>query len=640
MKYFVGKNRKPVNLEKEDVLDSGGEAVIFGVNGKAIKVYHKPDRLRSDKLNFFFSKNPTIHPTIIAPEAPIFGNQQTSQIIGFEMALLPPSVEPLAMLMREDFCVQHGITGKIKMQIFANMLEGLHKAHCAGLVVGDINDQNERFDLRQLLTYWIDVDSWQFGGFPCMVGTEDYLAPDLYNIDLSKEPQFKPEHDYYSFTVLLFRALMMVHPFGGGFHKQHKSLFDRARRGLTILDSSVRYPKKANPAEILTDDMANLMLGYLKRQRQDPFPMEKLQEYADVLVECSSCHLWYPATRSNCPGCAEKTILATQIATKVAGCICEIILETPGKILHFQFIGNTICCITEEGGIAVLYQKPQNGPLTRKELFNATLGARYSLFRETLVVCIDPASDEPALYLLNISNEHPQPIAQSSTCKFAGKGAVFGCSSRRLYRIAGTRVISGDLFGSHLADREVIQVIPNQTWFTVASNPDLNKEILFGYYRIFDELKWFLVTGDSEGKNYTRFDVGLEPLTVHESLIDLSIQFGAKIVLILRHTRVRGTNYVRIEQANITDGQITKSQRIKISEARTYETIHGKGYTDDMVLHPTDNGIVMENLADQSATPLSGTDNYVTSDSQLHRYKKGVLSVTRDRIIFLTTESK
>lgn len=639
MRYFIGVDRRPVDLEKEDVLNSGGEAIIFRASGRAVKIYHTPDRQRSEKLRFFFKENPRLHPMVIGPEKPVFGSRTGNKIVGFQMQLLPSRANPLAMLMRRDFCLKHAIAGKMKVQIFINMLEGLLEAHQAGLVVGDLNDQNEHFDLKALSTYWIDVDSWQLGNFPCMVGTEDYLTPDLYNTDLSKRPRFKPEHDYYSFAVLLFRSLMMVHPFGGGFHRQHKSLFDRAQNGLTIFDTNVRYPKKANPIEVMTDELADLMLKYLKRQCRDPFPLERLQEYADILVECSSCHLWYPATQSNCPGCTMKTVLTAQIAAKVVGCSCDVIFETSGNILHFQLIADSIYCIADENGTAVLYQKSKNGSLIRKELFESTPGARYAILGNTLVVCPDPVADEPKLYLVDIKRKQPRAIASSSTCKFSGGTAVFGSSGHRLYRIVGNRIMSGDLFGDHLADREVIQAISNQTWFTVASNPDLDKEVLLGCHRIFDELKWFLVIGSCDGKDYNRFDLNLDPLSRQESLIDLSVRFGAKSLLVLRHTRVRGVNYVRIEKVNISNAKVLQSHRIKISENRLYESVHGKGYTDDALLHPSDDGIVLETLSDQTTTVLKGTDNYVSGNDKLYRYKKGVLVITNDRILFLTPKS-
>lgn len=638
---YIGSNRRHIEIDQSQVVGSGGEAVIVATgDGKAFKLYHQPTPQRSEKLSYIFRENLAFPGTVFAPEVPVYRDPRENQIIGFQMGLMPSGAEPLAMLMRQDFCANYGITNQMKAKVFCNMLTDLYGIHkTGGTVVGDLNDQNQHFDLRKLLIYWIDVDSWQVGNkFPCSVGTEDYLAPDLYGLDLSQKAAFRPEHDYYSFAVLLFRALMMAHPFGSGFHRGHISLFERAKHGLTILDKDVRFPKAASLPEIMTDDLLNILLQYLKRQRHDPFPIDALREYNDLLVECSHCHLWYPAIRGNCPGCATKTIMAAQMAAKVAGCSCQIVLETPGSILYFQLVGNSIYCLADEAGMTVLYIQPAKGMIERRELFTTTAGAKYEFFDQTLVVCPNPSEEDPKLFLLDVSGQQVRPITQSTTRKFGGSSAVFGCSSRRLYRLVGNKIMSGELFANRLAEREVIEAMPNQTWFAVGNDPELKNELLVVSYRIFDELKWYLVTGSPDGCSYNRYEVSLPALLKSESLLDVSVRFSNDLVLIMRQTKLGGTKYVRIEQLEAKSGKVLYSARQKASEAVLYQSIHGKGYLGHSVLHATDDGVVMEKLADRSTMNLLGTENYVTSFSQLMRYDKGVLAISGDRILYLTPE--
>lgn len=640
--YYLGNKRQHIEPDQSHVVGSGGEAIIFSAGGGNVwKIYHQPTQQRSEKLAYYFSRNASFPSTVFAPEIPVYANQRDNKIVGFQMGMLPSGAEPLAMLMRHDFCDQYRITNQMKAKSFSAMLSDIHGVHQTGNVLGDLNDQNPHFDLRKLLIYWIDVDSWQIGDkFPCSVGTEDYLSPDLYGIDLALRPVFKPEHDYYSFAVLLFRSLMMAHPFKSGYHRSYKSLFERAAHGLTILDQDVNFPKTASSPDIMTDDLAGLLLQYLKRQRRDPFPMDALREYTEMLVECSCCHIWYPATRGNCPGCSNKTILAAQMAAKVAGCACRIMLETPGTILHFQLVGISIYCLTEESGMVVLYIQPTKGPIERKELFTATVGARYAFFGDTLVVCPAPADEDPKLFLLDVSSSKVKPITQSTTRKFGGGNAVFGCSSRRLYRLVGNKVMSGDLFGDQLAEREVIDAMPNQTWFSVGNDPELKREILVACYRIFDEMKWFLVEGDQDGRAYNRHEVGITALLKTESLLDVSVRFSNETVIVMRQTKMSGTKYVRIEQIEVKSGKVLYSYRQKEADAELYQSIHGKGYIGQLILHATDDGIMMEKIADRSASKIDGTENYVSSSSQLLRYERGVLAIGGGRILYLTPESK
>lgn len=644
MKYYLGQARAPLDLEQKDVIGSGGEAVIYGYRGKALKIYRDPSRERSQKLDHFFKQKFNFPANIIAPEEPIYDKPNGGQIIGFQMRLLPAGCKPLAMLMRRDYCDSNGVTTLMKVKIFISLLKGLSNIHKqAGVVVGDLNDQNEIFaDLATGEVYWIDVDSWQIGDFPCMVGTEDYISPDLYGQDLSKKPLFKPEHDYYSFVVLMFRTLIMAHPFSSGIHPKFLSLFDRAKNGLTVLDSSVRYPKKARPKEILTDELLSLLQQYLKRQRQDAFPLAELEAYGELLTECPSCHLWYPASRSNCPGCAAKTIATTKVQAKIAGCVCDILMETAGRILWHQLAEDSLCVLADEDGMTVLYRKPKNGSLARQELFKTLPEAEYAIFGDVLIVCPDPSADSPELMLIDIESAAIKGIAKTSTNRYSGGKAVFASSGRRLYRLAGNSLMSGDLFGDYLADRQVMEVIGNQSIIFVATNPETirNQEVILVAQRVFGDLLWSVAIGDSEGKKYKHFNINLSQLDNQESLIDASIRFGAKTVLILRHTRQRGANYVRIDRVNIDDGQIIDSKKSKTADAGLFQDIHGKGFTDGAVLHATEDGIVMQNLSDDNTIILPGTDNYVSGGEQLVRYGSGVLVITSDRIIHLKPEPK
>ncbi|MFA5124618.1 MAG: hypothetical protein WC473_02205 [Patescibacteria group bacterium] len=645
MRYLLGKNKTPIDLEQDDVIGSGGEAIVFAhptQPDKAFKVYHDPTLSRSHKLESFFQQNLQLPANIIVPEEPLFAaNGRT--VVGFMMRRLPGNFIPLALLMRADFCNQNAISTKIKINICISLLKGLLAIHrYPGICVGDLNDQNEIIiDPRTGEVYWIDVDSWHLSDkFPCVVGTEDYLSPDLYGKDLSRQAYFKPKHDYYSFSTLLFRILMMTHPFGGGVHKQFLSLFDRATHGLTVLDPAVRYPKKAKPREVLTDELSEIIQRYLKRQCDDPFPLAELEKYAGLLIECSHCHLDYPATRDNCPGCAAKTVAKAKLTAKISGCICDIILETPGRIIWHQLSGKDLCVLTDEDDLTVFYRKSPNGQLERKELFKTLTGARYAFFDNVLTVCVDPSAENPELLLIDISGNRPQGISKSSTNCYSGGTAVFASSGRRLYRLSGNSLMSGELFGKSLSDRQVMETIGRQTKIFVADNHELtdNHEVVLVVQRILGDLHWFMAVGDTEGKNFKRLQLSIAELDDQESIIDASVRFGGKTILILRHTREHGVNFVRLDQINIFDGKVSQSKKIKVSEAKQFEEIHGKGFTDEAILHATDDGVKLQNLADNNLLTLPGTDNYISGGERLLRYGNGIIAISGDKIISLRPE--
>ena len=126
------------------------------------------------------------------------------------------------------------------MRIFASLAAALDALHALGIVVGDLNDGNVLVVGDEIR--FIDVDSMQFGRWPCPVAHERYLAPELYGVDLSAAPRFLPEHDWYAFLVLLFSALLYVHPFGG-VHPKLPTLVRRVAAGVSLLSSLVKRPK-------------------------------------------------------------------------------------------------------------------------------------------------------------------------------------------------------------------------------------------------------------------------------------------------------------------------------------------------------------------------------------------------------------
>ncbi len=626
-------NNQRYALNKEDVIGEGGEAIIFKLGKMALKVYRDPNKQRERKLLDFFQGSFMLPANVLAPLGPAYN--QKGILVGFTMNRLKAGCDPIAVLGNKTFCAQNGITTKTVVDLFCNMHQSLLGIHRVGIIVGDLNDRNEVLDPIYQKATWIDVDSWQWGLYPCMVGTEAFLSPDLYGVDLTKKPYFKTEHDWYSFVVLLFRSLLRVHPFRAGIHPQYKSLMARAKRGITVLDPDVRYPAIGLSPDLLSDELIDILIDYLKRKRKDPFPFDVLGQYLDILVECPACHLVYAGTRKNCPGCQVKNIIDMRLRQVLAGCECETLITTPGKIIFFQITGTTIYCLADKGGNTFLYKKAKGQDIVQKEMFKTRPGASFGLFAKNLVVCTEPASEDPKLFVLDITGSKPKPVLQTTTGPIAGGKAVFVCSSKYLYRLVGLRIMRGEIFGNsnQLFEREVIQSLQGQTWFTVASNPS-GSELLMGFYRVFGDLKWFIVRSDDE-TSFQRFEVDLPMLAPKESLIDLSVKFSDTSVLIIRKTRRRGVDYVYIDVVSGKDGNVIHSHTGKVGEMERYENIHGKAFKTGIIMHPTNEGVVHEKVVDQATSVLTDSEQFVAGDDSLYAYGNDVLVVKDDRILLV-----
>lgn len=639
MLVIIGEGRR-VTLSKDTVIGQGGEAVIHKdpdyPDANALKIYIDQDKKRERKLESMLGTPLLLPKRVIAPILPV--RNSIKNLIGFQMKRLHSRFRTLNMIFKNKYCRDHGFTVKVKTDLFLQIGEDLAKLHYENMVVGDLNDVNLMVDEERHTPVWIDVDSFQFKNFPCMAGTELYLCPDLYNIDLSKKAVFEPKHDWWSFSLLLLRALLNgVHVFKSGTHTQWQSVLDRAMRGITVFDKEIAYPNVGLSPDVLSDDLLDICIQILKRKNRNPFPLDILKEYGELLIKCSSCELWYPAKRPQCPVCAHKTAVDMDMATKISGFEIKDIILTKGRILHYQKDGVSIYCLAQENGGLTLYTKEDGQqPLCMELGIAYTPGALFGVFSGLLVICPDPSENNPKLYIIEAKPQGVKPLKVLTTGILAGGQAVFACSNRFLYRIAARMLLSTERFGSDdFAERPVAQIFDGQTWFTVAEEAGADRELIIGFHREFADLNWFLIRGNAKGTVFTRYDINIPQLEHREALLDFSVRFTSSSILIMRKTRKFGIERIRIEVLSAEDGKIIQSRIANISDEERWDSIHGKGFSNGIVLHPTDHGIIREKLADKSTNEIALTKKYVTSLDSLDRLGEKILVIKDDRIILI-----
>lgn len=620
-------NGQRIKLDKRDVLGLGGEATIFKNKNKnqALKIYFDLTPGRLAKLEDLLKISPSLPGNVIAPLDLVF-EARGQKIIGFTMKLLPPDWEIVARLSNKNYRLRHNLSTKTVAQLFIGAHKTLFEIHAKGLVVGDLNDLNEVFQGQEIL--FIDVDSFQFDRYPCLVATEKFLDPNLYGKELSKKPYFKPENDWYSFAVLLFSSLLLVHPYGG-VHPQLKQITQRAKQRITVFDQGVIYPKIGYSPEILSDELLEVFYQYFKKGWRGLFPLKELETYQDLLIECSSCKAFYPAQRNNCPNCTAKNIMIIKLISSVKGCQVETLIETSGRIIFFQILGSTLYALADEDGLTVLYSKEPKRPVLRKELFRTISGAHYEIMDGYLVISPEPTKKE--LMVIDIKEARPKGVLRTTTELFAGRRAVFGTSRDYLYRIAGGVLMKGEIRNGELIERIVTQVIPEQTWFAVWPNSEPDKETLFGFSRSFQKYKWFLISSKNQ------FEIEISDLEKDEELTDLSVRFSSDSLLLLRKARQAGQDFARLEVIG-SSGEIT-SHRLKLTDSELYNNIHSQAYKAGIILHPTDRGVVREKISDRTQTTFTATEQFVEEGDILYPYENGILVVKEDRVIQLVLSS-
>lgn len=353
-----------VQLDTNAVLGVGGEATVYRRGDKAFKIYHPVDpklppaeraaeakllEQKLEKLSCF----PTCLPdVVVAPEALVFDKKK--QAIGYVMPAIDGAFE-IASLTKRSFRAG-AISNDRVLRIFGRFAEGLAELHRAGVVVGDLNDGNVLVTGDRVR--FIDVDSMQFGRFPCPVAHERYLDPRLYGADLSRTPSFGPDNDWYSFWVLLFSSLMYVHPFGG-VHPTVPTLLRRAEAGLSVLSSDVKRPKAAADPRVLPDPLRNVFEACFERGARPVFDPVLVTPWA-------ACRCGVEHARPVCPACASRgTISARPVVRHNGACRVTQLFTTEGRILTARLEGKLRWaaeehkCVVREDGRAVA---PALGP--------------------------------------------------------------------------------------------------------------------------------------------------------------------------------------------------------------------------------------------------------------------------------------
>lgn len=213
MAQWPDGSRRELLLGKE--LGQGGEGAIYETAQRELvaKVYFQPDGQRLEKLKFMVEHNPNIS-GLCWPQALLYNGR--GEWMGF---LMPRAVgKELAQTvfhpgrLASNVAAQ-GWTRKSLALIAANIAAIFEKMHEAGILMGDINPRN--FIVAPDCTVClVDCDSYQFGPFPCPVGTMLYTPPE---VQIQMRKAGKEDYGYirtednerYSLAVLLFEILML-----------------------------------------------------------------------------------------------------------------------------------------------------------------------------------------------------------------------------------------------------------------------------------------------------------------------------------------------------------------------------------------------------------------------------------------------
>ena len=189
--------------------DPGGEGTVYEIEnfpGRVAKIYndkHCTTRTREkiklmvkDRLNY----NGILFPLEVL-------NTERGEFTGFVMEKAKGKNLGELFIPKSEFEKEfHGWKKADLVKLCISILKRIRYLHNHNVLLGDINPNNIMF-VSPDEVYFIDMDSCQYGGFPCRVGTEDYIAPELQGKDLGTVMRTQGSENF-AVATLLFMILM------------------------------------------------------------------------------------------------------------------------------------------------------------------------------------------------------------------------------------------------------------------------------------------------------------------------------------------------------------------------------------------------------------------------------------------------
>ncbi len=612
---IVGRRR--VRLRPEDLIQIGGEGAIFAWGDRAIKLYHHPDAIRVRKLEVFLGQDLARRlPTdILGPEQSVASRD--GHVVGFVMRRLPEGALPLRRLSQPLWLRQQGWPIEQSLRLLLCAHDTVSALHQQRVIVGDLNDHNLFFRPDDpTAVHWIDVDSFQFAGFPCPVALETFLDPRLYGVaDFGRRPRFTEQTDWYAFAVLVTRLLLLAHPYGG-VHSAFPTLQARAQAGVTCLSPDVIYPASARPPASLPDALLDQLERVFGQGERPVFPRSLLTEAAAALRPCLDCGLSFPRTRRACPACNRANrapipqLLAGGLERRplltVTGALCAV-LPTPEGAIR---------AVTYDGRAYRLHRGGAGGLVENWPLIAGRPGYRLGAFGDDLVVA---QAGSRRLLVLRPTPTGAQPMVELETSLFNQEPAFAG-TAQGLFRLAGGALLRGRAGPLGYVEEVVGDARRAQT--QLWGSPD--SPLVAGCYRLWTAHHLFLVT---RGGAVLALPAPSLPPARH-----VSATVGRQHVAF--HLRVRD-GASQIDHTLLYDeaGRLQAHWRQDDADGALPDPAGGRALNGAILLTATDAGIRKDGAA--GATLLAASAGLVSPGDGLHAHPQGLLLLQADRLWLL-----
>jgi tRNA A-37 threonylcarbamoyl transferase component Bud32 len=605
---------RQIRLDPRKAIGKGGEADIYDVSGRALKVFKPPShpdyegqpheqegaRRRIAEHQTKLRQFPTNLPErVVVPEG-LITDKSGNKIRGYRMRLVGGNV-----LMRyAERTFREAVSNDTVRNVFRDLHRTVQGIHRANVVIGDFNDLNVLVDGSQ--AFLIDADSFQFGNFPCRVFTARFVDPRHCAPDGSglAKPH-TADSDWYAFAVMLMQSLLFVDPYGGVFKPKDPgdrvSPAERPLKRITVFHPEVKYPKPAVPYAVLPDELLDRFQRTFERDERGEFPAKLLDNMR--WTTCRACGITH--ARSVCPMCTPGTPETKQLTVVRGKVTARQVFETEGVILKADYQAGQLRWIYHADG---QYRREDQSALFAGELDPEL---RFRISRDATLVAKDGR-------LITI---RPGQENQVETVGHFGHRPMFDANVQRTYWVYGGQLRgSGQLGSEYIGD-----VLEGQTLFWVGPAFGL------GFYRAGQIQVGFTFDAQRRG---IKDDL---PLTLAGQLIHATAVFSKTHGWLFTSSR-EGAETINRATVVTADGTVVAMGETAADDGSWLGTIRGHTAIGEALFAATDEGIVRVEPDGGALTitkQFPDTEPFVDSGMSLHATRDGFAAVSRRRIRML-----
>lgn len=596
----IGSQR--VFLDPQRLLGEGGEAVVLGhcTAGQdlAVKLYKQPNESKRAKVEHLASLAQSL-PFARLPRA-IVVDEQSSSFLGFAMLATQKGAEPWAVLSRADFRARVGLG--LLLAAHLELGRRLAELHATGVVVGDLNDQNQLYCPDTGAVEFIDADSFQVDGFACEVTSAITLDPLLFGPSLDepwltadgRSRWFSRGSDWYAFNVLLFRCLVGIHPYGG-LLEEEGSVVRRARARSSVFASKVVMPAKVRRRlEALPSSLRVWFERVFCADERRPFPLAALERAASELRVCPCGEQIF--FNGGCPVC--KVVLQQVAAGELSVREWRPKART-ARIVEAQVVGDQLLLAVSDGA----------------RLFTLTLDSQLEpIFELALGQNNDAVLGLNAQHVLTLDGEQLVLIDRRTAERTSSAAEdAFGRPACALLEHGLARIIRGSVLLPRGAGESVVAtVVRNQTRIDGARGTLLLSTHIFGAKR-------YQIATSRETTELVAPD-----LSPGEVLSEECVLFDGAAPTVLRRTQCKG-------QDRLT--AISREGTFRVdSPALPAFTLRGALLRGAALLLASDAGLCRIDLRTGASKIFSDSEPFVRGGDRLLSLDSALLVVSRSQV--------